>query len=153
MNPLLNIIYNYIKNHISVYEDSKDVLQDTMLSIWLSLKTFTFSSSFKTWCIGITRRKIADYYRKYYKIEYEALGEYENELIAEDQYQKLNDIDTVDKVLSILNEKEKELIFLIFKAELSYSEISEITMIPIGTIKSTISRIKNKARKYLGEGR
>ncbi len=153
MNPLLNIIYNYIKNHISVYEDSRDVLQDTMLSIWLSLETFTFSSSFKTWCIGITRRKIADYYRKYYKIEYEALGEYENELIAEDQYQKLNDIDTVDKVLSILNEKEKELIFLIFKAELSYSEISEITLIPIGTIKSTISRIKNKARKYLDEGR
>lgn len=153
MNPLLNIIYNYIKNHISVYEDSKDVLQDTMLSIWLSLETFTFSSSFKTWCIGITRRKIADYYRKYYKIEYEALGEYENELIAEDQYQKFDDIDTVDKVLSILNDKEKELIFLIFKAELSYSEISELTMVPIGTIKSTISRIKNKARKYLDEGR
>jgi RNA polymerase sigma-70 factor (ECF subfamily) len=51
-----------------------------------------------------------------------------------------------------LKPQEKELIFLIFTAQLSYIEVEAITKIPLGTIKSRMASIKSKLKKQLVEG-
>lgn len=63
MNHYLKVIYNYIRIYVTGDEDIKDIVQESMLSIWMSLKNYGGESSFKTWAIGIVRRRIADHYR------------------------------------------------------------------------------------------
>jgi len=51
-----------------------------------------------------------------------------------------------------LGKIQKEIIFLVFNAQLSHAEISEIMHIPVGTIKSRMSNIKARLRKQLDDG-
>lgn len=155
MNEYMEVLYNYILSNISNIEDANDILQESMLAIWQGVNRFKGNSSFKTWTIGITRRKIADFYRKYYNrnhfeiIEYE---EMENVISAQDEINNaINKID-IEKSISTLKSSDRELLFLIFKARLTYGEIEVITGIPKGTIKSRIYSMKSKLRPLLSEG-
>lgn len=58
----------------------------------------------------------------------------------------------IEKSISILSKTDRELLFLIFNAGLTYGEIEIITGIPKGTIKSKIYSIKGKLKPLLGEG-
>lgn len=157
MNCFMKIIYNYILVHVSNKEDAKDILQETMLGSWQGLKSYNGQSVFKTWLIGITRRKIADYYRRIYKTkehEFEDIddfGEYEYLLNENESTDILSKID-VKNAVDTLSLADKELVYLIFNAQLSYSEIETITKIPIGTVKSRMFSIKSKLKNQLKEG-
>ncbi len=67
MEPYNRILYNYILSRVSNAEDVQDIFQETILAIWQGLDNYKGDSSFKTWTIGIARRKIADFYRRHYK--------------------------------------------------------------------------------------
>jgi len=154
MNPYIKVLYNYIHSNISNTEDIQDILQETILAVWQGLKGFKRNSTFKTWIIGITRRKIADFYRRYYNNEY--FGTLESKDIQnissslDEIGNVINSID-IEKSLATLSLKDKELLFLIFNAQLSYGEIAEITGIPKGTIKSRMYYLKDKLRPLLEE--
>jgi len=152
MSDHLKIIYNYISSHISTTEDIKDIVQETMLAAWKSIKKYDGKASFRTWVIGITRRKIADYYRTLYKNTSVSLSEIEDFWAAENEFDSIVDSVAVEKSMTALGKIEKEIVFLVFNAQLSYSEISEIMHIPVGTIKSKMSNIKAKIRKQLNGG-
>lgn len=155
MSQYIKILYNYILSKISNMEDVNDVLQESMLAIWQGLKGFKEDSSFKTWTIGITRRKIADFYRKYYNqnhFETTCFLEIENHISTRDEISNAIDKADIDKSISILSERDKELLFLIFNAQLTYGEIEEITGISKGTIKSRVYTLKKKLRPLLSEG-
>ncbi|WIV12865.1 RNA polymerase sigma factor [Proteiniborus sp. MB09-C3] len=154
MNPYIKILYNYILSNISSTEDIKDILQETMLAAWQGLKGFKRNSSFKTWVIGITRRKIADFYRKHYNSNYFETLEFkdiENISSSFDQIDNMIDCIDIEKSFATLSLQDRELLFLIFNAQLSYTEIANITGIPKGTIKSRIHYLKYKLRPLLEE--
>ena len=145
----MDIIYSYISSHVDTAEDIKDILQETMLSVWNGLKSFDSRSSFKTWVIGITRRRIADHYRKRYRDAADRLSEFEDILSSEDDYERINNRNDIKAALAVLDKTEREIVFLAFNVQLTYSEISEIMGIPAGTVKSRMSAIKAKLRKQL----
>ncbi|MDD2503034.1 MAG: RNA polymerase sigma factor [Clostridia bacterium] len=151
MNHHLKVIYNYICLHVSNSEDVKDIIQESMLSIWMSVKNYNFQSSFKTWIIGIVRRRIADHYRKLYKNQTISISGFEETLVKDDESDNIISGLDIEKVLEKLSKIEKEIVFLSFTVQLTYLEISKIIHIPVGTIKRKMSRIKTKLRKQLQE--
>jgi len=160
MSPYMKIIYNYILVHVTNTEDVKDILQDTMLGVWCSLKTFNWQSSFKTWIIGITRRKIADYYRKIYsdkKKDQLDISQLNEDFQLVSQWRDFTD-STLYKIdirnaINNLSPRDKDLLYLVFNVQLTYNEIQDITKIPVGTIKSRIYAIKAKLRPLLEDRR
>lgn len=153
MESHLKVIYNYIANHVSIKEDVKDIVQETMLSIWMSLKGFDKRSSFRSWAISITKRRIADYYRSRYKSQSEPIDEYEGVLVdEEDGFGRIEDSLLVDKVLDALDASDREILFLVFYAQLTYNEVAEIMKVPVGTIKSRMSRLRSNLGRYFQEG-
>lgn len=155
MNEYMKILYNYILSNISNNEDVNDVLQESMLAIWQGLKGFKGNSAFKTWAIGITRRKISDFYRKYYNQNHFEIIEYEdmeNIISGQDEINNVINKADIEQSISILSKVDRELLFLIFNAGLTYEEIEIITGIPRGTIKSKMYSIKGKLKPLLGEG-
>jgi len=142
-------LYRYIMSRVDNDADGKDILQETMFSIWRSITAYQSQSSFKTWAFSITRRRLADFYRKNSKNAPLPLTDYENTCEAKDDIEENTERMDIDRALSRLNEKESELVFLIFQAGLSYHEISTVLDIPVGTIKSRMSSIKAKLEKML----
>jgi len=149
MSDHLKVIYNYIRSQIKNDEDVQDIVQETMLAIWSGLKYFRNDSSFRTWVIGIARRKIYDYYRSKYKIPEVSDFDSVDSLMTEDESDKLIKAMDVNNAVIRLDSIEQELVFLAFNAQLTYQEISEVVRIPVGTVKSRMSAIKSKLRKYL----
>lgn len=151
MLPYMKILYNFILFRTSDKDACGDIVQETMLSVWQDIKSFSFRSSVKTWILGIASNKISDHYRKTYRVQTEDI----------DEYQEIQDVRTpvddmivhndIRSAVSKLKNEEKLLIYLIFYAQLSYSEASEIMHIPTGTVKSRMSAIKNKLKSELGE--
>ncbi|MCF6460326.1 RNA polymerase sigma factor [Clostridium sp. Cult3] len=153
--PYTKILYNYILSKVSNAEDVQDILQETMLAIWQGMDNYKGNSSFKTWAIGIARRKIADFYRGHYKdkdfhnLEDLDIGRIPGESNPIDH--AINSID-IENSLNTLPLEDKELLFLIFNAGLNYKEIESITGISEGTIKSRVYCLKKKLRPLLVEG-
>ncbi len=151
MKDYVKVLYNYIYTRIPNSSDIEDIIQETLLSAWKGIGAFNYSSSFKTWLLGIANNKINDYFRTRYRHSNENLATFEDYPDEADFTEGSDKKSDVSRAVSMLNPGEKELIHLIFNAGLNYSEISTLTGIPPGTIKSRMSAIKEKLKKYLGE--
>lgn len=121
------------------------------MAAWQGLQTQTVSS-LKPWLIGIARHKVLDRFRTSYRAEFFDIENYESLLIEKDEIETLIVKLDLAEALKILNNQEAELVFMVYAAGLSYAEISVITGIPVGTIKSRIYSIKSKLRKKLSGG-
>lgn len=114
MNHHLKVIYNYVCLHVSNGEDVKDIIQESMVSIWLSLKSFHFQSSFRTWITGIVRRRIADHFRIIYKTQTVPISDFEENLINPDETEDVIFKLDIEKAVGTLKDIEKEL-WIFFK--------------------------------------
>ncbi len=145
----------YILSRVPNREDAEDIAQETMLAAWRNIAAYNGGSSFKTWLIAIARRKIADLYRSGYANE---SAELDCDMPDGDIYCDENGLETVavaadlSDAIKRLGGGERELVFLIYRAGFTYEEAAEITGAPVGTIKSRMSAVRAKLKKYLGEG-
>jgi RNA polymerase sigma-70 factor (ECF subfamily) len=150
VGPYGKALGSYIAYRVKNGADADDIIQETMLSIWQSVASFDGRSSFKTWLFGIAKRRLADFYRKNGKNDVLPLTDFENALTAKDHLSESIERMDIDMALANLNDGENELVYLVFQAQLSYKEISELLGIPEGTVKSRMSNIKAKLKKLLG---
>lgn len=57
-------IYHYCLRMLGNPDDALDMLQEAFISIYKSLDSFRFDSSFKTWAISIAHFRCIEFYRK-----------------------------------------------------------------------------------------
>ena len=151
IKPYTKALFSYILFRVKISPDANDIIQETMLSIWQSIGSYKSQSSFKTWAFSIARRRITDYYRKNSKHTSLPLTNYENVCATNDDFNAIIDRIYLNDALLHLNDAENELVYLIFQAQLSYSEISSVLGIPVGTVKSRMSSVKSKLKSLLGQ--
>lgn len=148
--------YRYTGNE----HDAMDVSQDVFIRIFRFLNTFNLESSFSTWVYRITVNVCKDYIRKR-----TARGELPLELTDEDGEYTVEISDTTYDPVEIYEQSElrqeiraaiddlppsyKEIIVLRDLGGLSYEEIAQELQIEIGTVKSRLSRAREKLRKFL----
>ena len=149
VNLYIQALYKYLLFHVKSSTDANDIAQETMLSIWQSIVTYEYRSSFKTWMFSIAKRRLADYYRKNSRNEILPLTDFENVVTIENNLDDSIESMDVEQALTKLNSEDNELVFLVFQAQFSYQEISELLDIPIGTVKSRMSSIKAKLKNLL----
>ncbi len=121
-----------------------DLAQETFIKVYLNLNRFRTTSKFSTWLYRIAYNTYVDYKRKN-KIIFEDISLCEK---LENSQLFLPNHDLM-KALSILNEKEKELIILNYIEDCSHQEISTITGLPLGTVKTIIKRGREKLKNHL----
>lgn len=57
-------LLNFVLRKVGSIEDAEEIVQDTLLSAYYSLPSFSHRSSFYSWVCAIARHEIADFYRK-----------------------------------------------------------------------------------------
>lgn len=125
--------------------DVDDAIQETILKAWLKLGTLKDNKSFSTW---ITRILINECYiilRK--KVNIADVTGYD--IATKDSSIDVNNKIDVWNSLEKLNDDFKLPLILYFFEDLSYEDISAILNIPKGTVRSRISRGKEKLEGIL----
>ena len=145
---LLNFIYNYIGDS----EISEDIVQDTMVKLYLKKHYYKEIAKFSTWLYTIAKNLAYTELRKKKQRKITLLSQISRDEkpydIPADQPDTDQEIQSeitnriIRKAVDELPEKFKTVILLRDIQELSYEEISSIIEVPIGTVKSRINRAR-----------
>lgn len=156
------IVYNVAFRMMNHSEDAKDISQEVFLKAYRNIKNFDERSMFSTWLYRITTNTCIDEMRKRKgKQSYSLEEELENE-DGSMQRQIADEGDTPEEslmrgeekgeilqALDTLSEEHRAAIILRDVKGLSYEEISEIIELPMGTVKSRISRARNQLKNEI----
>ena len=148
--PYIPALYNYIKLKTALHADAEDVLQETMLALWQSLASFSGQSAFKTWVFSVAKHKIADFYRER-RAETDYIAEMPDDIAAADVWENTDGNLDLYGALAKLPEEDRELVYLVFNAGLTYEEIQNLTGVKTGTVKSRIHYIKKTLYTLLSQ--
>jgi len=125
-----------------------DIAQDTFIKAWDKLHTFGGQGRFAAWLMKIayteflmTHRKAKGELRLAAAVAAESTGP-----PVHDPSGEQNVAADLERLLGALGEEEQIVMVLCYAQGLSHGEASEITGMPIGTIKSHIHRGKEKIR-------
>lgn len=155
-NPLTNYVFRFIGD----YETCVDIVQETMIKVYRYKDSYSSIAKFSTWIYTIAGNLARTEYqrrkrRKAFSIN--AYGEDKNETfdIPDESYRPdvITDSGIKDKIiqdaLQKVSKAYREVVILRDIQDLSYEEISEITGLNIGTVKSRINRGRAQLQEML----
>lgn len=144
-----NLIKNYEKDLYRVAiaitkndDDALDCIQETILKAYINIRKLRNDEYFKTWLIKILINQCNALLQKNKKIEIVSTFQVDDD---NDDLQNLEIKDSVENLEGDL----KVLVILYYYQDMSVKDISESLNIPEGTIKSRLSRARNKLKDML----
>lgn len=156
------IVYNVALRMLNHSEDAKDISQEVLIKAYKSIKNFDERAQFSTWLYRITTNACIDELRRRKgKQSYSLEEDLENEegsmqrQIAdegetpEESLLRTERAEELKKALSQLKEEHRMAVILRDIRGLSYEEIAEIMDLPMGTVKSRISRARNQLKQEI----
>lgn len=163
MNMELNSFTNLIeKNKLRFYKTAKailkndddvyDALQEALMSMYQNFNQLKNEKYFSTWATRIVINKCYDLLKKcknnvvpFDEFVENNVGNSKNDVYEIDQY-------GIKKAIESLNEDLKLITILFYYDDYSVNEISEIIDVPVGTVKSRLSRAREILREKLIKG-
>jgi RNA polymerase sigma-70 factor (ECF subfamily) len=131
-------------------QQADDLVQDTLLKALANLDKFQAGTNMKAWLFTILRNSFYNdvRYQKYHQtapIDDVAPASIQA-LATQDKYIEFKD---VIKGMQALVPEQREAIILIAAEGLSYEEAAEICGCPVGTVKSRLSRARQRLTEYM----
>ncbi len=146
-------IFSFVVRMVRNEDTAVDLTQDFFFKIYTVLDKYNFEYKFSTWAYRICYNLVIDHIRRN-QAQVDSLDDesisprdmLESENVSrEDGFRTLARKETRDYVWSIVDRiplKFRELILLRYIQELKYEEISDITDLPVGTVKNRIFKAK-----------
>lgn len=155
---LHNFLYRYTHNH----QDCEDLVQETFLRVHKSKQSYERIAKFSTWMYTIALNLAKSMYKKKQRMHKVSIHKdetnpddfemkIEDNSILPDQalHEKLS-LEQLEKALMDLQPEFREVVVLRDLQQLSYEEISEVTEVPMGTVKSRINRGRAQIQALIG---
>lgn len=158
-----NKIFNFALRLSGNREMAQDIAQDTFINAFTGIKNFQQKSSFSSWLYRIAvncwKNKVRYEKRRFFSkhisideiidsgdkpVRREIVSENDNVVFKVET--KIR-VEEVQKILNTLDYESKVIIILRDILEKEYEEISEIMKIPLGTVKSRLSRARQELRQ------
>ena len=154
-----SFVYNTAYGFMLNPDDSFDVAQDAFLKAWRGIKDFKGSSAFSTWLYRITANTAKDALALKKKRASELSSTLEDGEVLdtpdlstpEKAFIEKESHEELIKALNSLDEAMREIVILRELNGLSYEEISAILDVELGTVKSRLSRAREKLREKILE--
>ncbi len=144
-----HIVFRMVKNQV----DREDLCQDVFVKVYQNLASFKFGSKLSTWIATIAYNTSVNYLEKKKMPLYDDIAGDDNpmERVASDDSSPQDDAEAavlgeiIRSEIAGLPAQYRTILALYHLEDLSYREISDITRLPDGTVKSHLFR----ARKLL----
>lgn len=160
-DKLFNMVYWFLGD----YQEANDCAQEIFIKVFTSIKKFRFESAFSTWLYRIAintcknRLKSSAFRWKKRTVPLEnpdssQEGNFSYEIqnnapSPSNELEKKEKIMRIQKAVNSLPPEQNRIIVLRDIQGLSYQEISDITGLKLGTVKSRLARARLELRKYL----
>jgi RNA polymerase sigma-70 factor (ECF subfamily) len=148
-------LLSYLRAITSDHGLAEEILQDTLFAVWTGAGTFQGSSSARTWMFAIARRRARDLLRKRVlpttdlrvldAVPSREPDPFDLAIAAERE-------DRLVQTIGALSAEHREALLLTFVHGFSYQELSEVLVVPIGTVKSRLFAAKRALRERLEHG-
>lgn len=126
---IYKIAYSILKNK----QDAEDIVQIVFTKIYSIDKEKLPNSNEASWIYSVTKNETINYLKnKKNNIDLDSIYEIEDD---SDEINKIINKDSYNRLISKLNENEREIISLKILSNLSFEEIGKVLNVPTGTIK------------------
>ena len=150
-------VYNLCLRMCPSAEDAAEAAQDTFLALWRGLEGFRQDAAFSTWLYRLASNACIDLLRKNKRaVDGVSLDDEDAHLevrdhapTPEEHIERQETQRLVSEGLSALPEEYRQVLILRELHQLSYAEITDVTSLELGTVKSRISRGRLLLRNYL----
>lgn len=149
------LVFYVVNKLIDNEADVQDLAQDVFIKVFRNLSKFKAESKLSTWIGQIAYREAVNYLKKRNRYNDYPIDEFianqltENSQNPEEQSIANDTASIVRAAVEKLPERYRHVIVLYHLDEFSYQEISEITEMPEGTVKSYIFRGRKILKEYL----
>ena len=160
-----DMVFNLCFQILGDYDEANDSAQETFIKVYKNINKFRFESSFSTWLYRIAvntckNRVTSSKYKlkkKMLRIDNPGPGNpgterieiKDNSYSPDKLYEKNEKKKAIHDAIDSLPGKLKVLVILRDIEGKSYEEISEITGIKLGTVKSSLARARRNLREKL----
>lgn len=124
-----------------------DLVQETMVKAWANFGSFQEGTNLRAWLFTILRNEFYSQMRKKGREVEDADGQIADRQPALGNQESHLELQNLKSALAKLPEDQREAIILVGASGLAYDEAADICGVPVGTMKSRVSR----ARKALSE--
>ena len=139
-------MYRVAKSILSKEEDVEDAVSEAILKAYKNIKSLKDESFFKTWLIRIVINESNTLYKKRSR-EISVENEHFINLQVNDKYKDL----TLYNAINSLDEDLRTTTILFYFEDMKYKDIAKVLDIKEGTVKSRLSRAKEKLYNILKE--
>ena len=149
----------YVYRMVGDYEAALDLTQEVFIKVYNSLRRYRSEFKFSTWIYKIAHNAAVDHLRRYGARGTTAAltGEYEGEQYElplesrrpspEQESERAERRVEIEQVVRALPPAYRELVLLRHSHDMSYDEISEVTGLPLGTVKNRLFRARETMRQ------
>ncbi len=156
-HKVFHVAYKFVGRH----EEAEDLTQEIFLKVFRALSTFDRRANFQTWLVSVARNLCIDHYRRVRK-ERETfdrgvdVADLAPAATGPDPAAQLQRVDRRELLRVALREVPavlREAVVLRDMQELTYDEIARRLALPVGTVKSRISRGRRELARQIARSR
>jgi len=137
-------IYGFILSLVHNWNDTDDLLQETMAVMWQKFDQFQADADFGSWGISIARYRVMDYRRKQ-KVRSAAYSDRTLEMVADQMVSLVeqDDVrtDALHACMQKLRDRDRELIQLRYQGESSVQEVAQAVDRSADSVYKSLNRI------------
>lgn len=139
-------LYKTARTFLSCEDDINEAIQSTLILLYQNITKLKNDKYFTTWLMRILINECKKIYNDKFKNNQKTISieDYQEENIEEK-----DDYDFVNRALDTLDEKFRTIAVLYYYDEMSVKDISKILGISTGTVKSRLSRTREKLKIIL----
>ena len=125
--------------------EAEDLLQSTLLRALEKKDYFETGTDLFKWSSKIMYNMFVTNYRRKTKFEsqYDPEFHIENRSVEPDQHTKL-EVKAVSRAMDQMSAEHKEILIMVCVKGMQYQEVADILAIPVGTVRSRLSRARNQ---------
>jgi RNA polymerase sigma-70 factor (ECF subfamily) len=132
--------------------EAEDLAQDALSKAWANQASFTPGTNLKAWTFMILRNQFYSDKRRSWRSQPLDPETAERTLVAVTNPLASLELDDLRRAMAMLPDDQREALILIGAGGLSYEEASEITGVAIGTVKSRVSRARDRLALIFADG-
>ena len=143
-------LYWKIRRIVFDHDDANDVLQNTFMKAWNSIKDFQNKSKLSTWLYRIAINESLDHLRRQqHKVSADADLAVANRLMADDYFDGDEAQALLQEAIAALPEVQRTVFTLRYFDEMKYSELSKLMGTSEGALKASYHIAVKKISEYV----
>jgi RNA polymerase sigma-70 factor (ECF subfamily) len=141
-------VWKLVSRYVFAREDREDLFQEVFLNIHKALPRFRGEASVSTWLYRVTANTAINYLKRRDRHR-RIVDVLANLRIVEAEEPTEMEAGSLERPLAKLNPRQRMVLILSDVEEKKLEEISEIMGLPVGTVKSNLSRAREVVKKEL----